>query len=43
MDKEFFLDQFESSTTKNDKRLFAKTIYELPSDVIIGFNKEEFS
>ncbi|MDD3052653.1 MAG: hypothetical protein PHR06_16155 [Candidatus Cloacimonetes bacterium] len=43
MDKEAFLHQLESSTINNDKRLFAKTIYDLPADVIVGFTKEEFS
>jgi len=43
MDKEAFLHQLESSVAKNDKKLFAKTIYELPADVIVGFTKEEFS
>jgi len=43
MEKEAFLHQFESSLANNDKRLFAKTIYDLPADVIVGFTKEEFS
>ena len=43
MDKEAFLHQLESSVTNNDKKLFAKTIYDLPADVIVGFTKEEFS
>lgn len=43
MDKEAFLHQLESSATKKDKKLFAKTFYDLQPDVIIGFTKEEFS
>ncbi len=43
MDKEAFLHQLESSAINKDKRLFAKTIYNLPADVIVGFTKEEFS
>ncbi|MGI5945241.1 MAG: hypothetical protein ACOX7X_10980 [Methanosarcina flavescens] len=43
MEKEAFLHQFESSLANNDKILFAKTIYDLPADVIVGFTKEEFS
>ncbi|AKB32427.1 hypothetical protein MSSIH_1737 [Methanosarcina siciliae HI350] len=43
MDTEAFLHQLESAVTNNDKRLFAKTIYDLPADVIVGFTKEEFS
>ena len=43
MDKEAFLHQLESSIANNDKKLFAKTISDLPADVIVGFTKEEFS
>ncbi|MHB8100971.1 MAG: hypothetical protein ACYDEF_02055 [Methanosarcina sp.] len=43
MDKEAFLHQLESSIANNDKKLFAKTIFDLPADVIVGFTKEEFS
>ena len=43
MDKEAFLHQLESSLANSDKKLFAKTIYDLPADVIVGFTKEEFS
>lgn len=43
MDKEAFLNQLEYSIATNDKRLFAKNIYDLPADVIVGFTREEFS
>jgi hypothetical protein len=43
MDKEAFLNQLEYSIANKDKRLFTKTIYYLPNDVIIGFTQEEFS
>ncbi len=43
MDKESFLHQFELSLTNRNKRFFAKIIYNLPADVIVGFTKEEFS
>ena len=43
MNKEAFLHQLESSAVNKDKKLFAKSIYELPADVIVGFTKEEFS
>ena len=43
MDKEAFLRQLESSAANNNKNLFAKSIYILPADVIVGFTKEEFS
>ncbi|AKB74101.1 Clp amino terminal domain protein [Methanosarcina lacustris Z-7289] len=43
MDKEAFLHQLESSAANKDNKLFAKTIYDLPADVIVGFTKEEFS
>ena len=42
MDKEAVLHQLESSTAKNDKKLFAKIISDLPADLIVGFTKEEF-
>ena len=43
MDKEAFLHQLESSAANKDKKLFSKTIFDLPADVIVGFTKEEFS
>ncbi|WP_269851274.1 hypothetical protein [Methanosarcina horonobensis] len=42
MDKEAFLNKLESSAANKDKRLFSKTIIDLPADVIVGFTKEEF-
>jgi hypothetical protein len=42
MDKEAFLNQLEYSIATNDKRLFAKNIYDLPVDVIVGFTRKEF-
>jgi hypothetical protein len=42
MDKEAFFYQLESSIANNNKKLFAKTIYDLPADLIVGFTEEEF-
>jgi tetratricopeptide (TPR) repeat protein len=43
MDKEAFLHQLESAVTKNDKKVFIETIFDLPPDVVVGITEEEFS
>ena len=43
MEKENFLHQLESAVINNEKKIFAKIIYDLPADVIISFTNKEFS